>query len=241
MEERQMKALALFVVAGLGSVASATTYTDSSNDLFDNSFGHLDITSVDVTHDATNITFVVNVRGSIDAGAGGANWGKYCIGIDTPGSALQDTTNGWGRNVSWGGQGIDFWVGTWADNSFPLGMGGELRQMSGNDDFTNTLLDATYTTGTMISGTTAAFSQTIVISRAAIGMTGDGTFCFDVLTTGGTGNDPGVDHLSQSGLATTDWSVQSTAGTFLCYTIPSPGALALMGVGGMLVARRRRA
>ncbi len=230
---------AMLAIAGLASAASATTYTDAQNDLFDNGFGHLDITSVDVSHDATYITFVVNVRGSIDASAGGSNWGKYCIGIDT-GAAGGDAANGWGRNVSWGsGQGIDFWVGTWADNSFPMGMGGELRQMDGIGG--NTLLDATYTTNTLIQGSTAAFSQTIKISRAAIGMAGNGTFRFDVLSTGGTGNDPGVDHLSRADLATTDWSVQSVSGSFLSYTIPTPGALALMGMGGLVAARRRRA
>ena len=233
------KVLALLAVAGLASAAQATIYTDSQNELFDNGFGHLDIASVDVTHDANWITFVVNTRGSIDAGNGGANWGKYCIGIDT-GAAGGDAGNGWGRNVSWGsGQGIDFWVGTWADNSFPMGMGGELRQMDGVGG--NTLLDATYTTGTMIQGSTAAFSQTIRISRAAIGLAGDGSFCFDVISTGGTASDPGVDHLSRSDMATSDWSVQSVAGTFACYTIPTPGAAALLGLGGLVAARRRRA
>lgn len=232
------KTLALLAVAGLASAAQATvTYTDSQNELFDNGFGHLDITSVDVSHDATWITFVVNVRGSIDPNAGGSSWGKYCIGIDT-GAAGGDAANGWGRNVSWNGQGIDFWVGTWADNG-GYGMGGELRQMDGVGG--NTLLDATYTTGTLIQGTTAAFSQTVKISRAAIGLAGNGSFGFDVLTTGGGGGDPGVDHLSRSDLATTDWSVQSVAGNFATYTIPTPGAVALLGLGGLVASRRRRA
>lgn len=230
---------AVLAAAGLATAASATTYTDSQNELFDNGFGHLDIASVDVTHDANFITFVINVRGSIDAGAGGSNWGKYCLGIDT-GAVGGDAGNGWGRNVSWGsGQGIDFYVGSWADNSFPMGMGGELRQMDGVGG--NTLLDATYTTGTLINGSTAAFSQTISISRAAIGMGGNGTFRFDVFSTGGTGSDPGVDHLSRSDAATDGWGTQSVSGQFLSYTIPTPGALALMGMGGLIAARRRRA
>jgi hypothetical protein len=229
------KVLGLLVVAGLASVAQASvTYTDAQNELFDNGFGHLDITNVDVSHNASSITFVINVRGSIDAGAGGSNWGKYCIGIDT-GAVGGASDNGWGRNVSWGTNGIDFWVGTWADNSFPFGMGGELRSQPGG-----ALVDATYTTGTMISGSTATFSQTIVLSRAALGLTGNDTFRFDVLTTGG-GADPGVDHLSRSDLATTDWSVQSVSGDFLSYTIPTPGAAALLGLGGLVAARRRRA
>lgn len=232
---------AVLAAAGLATAASATTYTDSQNELFDNGFGHLDIASVDVTHDANFITFTINVRGSIDAGAGGSNWGKYCIGIDT-GSVGGDTTNGWGRNVSWGaGQGIEFYVGSWADAGFPFGGGAELRQMSGLNDGSNTLLDATYTTNTLIQASTAAFSQTLSVSRAAIGMGGNGTFRFDIFTTGGGGADPGVDHLSRGDAATDGWGTQSVSGQFLSYTIPTPGALALMGMGGLIAARRRRA
>lgn len=226
--------LALLAVAGIASAASATTYTDSQNDLFDNGFGHLDITSVDVTHDATYITFVINVRTSLDAPN---DWGKYCIGIDMPGNATNDTTNGWGRNVSWGGQGIDFYVGSWVDG----GGGAELRAMSGNDDNSNVLLDATYTTNTLVQHSISSFARTIRIDRAAIGIPANGSFNFDVFTTANGGGDPGVDHLSRSDLATTDWSVQSVAGTFLTYTIPTPGALALVGMGGLVAARRRRA
>lgn len=230
------KVLGLLVVAGLASAAQANvTFNDAQNDLFDNGFGHLDITSVNVSHNASSITFVINVRGSIDAGAGGSNWGKYCIGIDT-GAVGGASDNGWGRNISWGSNGIDFWVGSWADNSFPFGMGGELRSQPGG-----ALLDATYTTGTLISGSTAAFSQTIVLSRAALGLTGNDTFRFDVVSTGGTGSDPGVDHLSRADLATPGWADQSVAGQFRSYTIPTPGAAALLGLGGLVAARRRRA
>ena len=195
----------------------------------------MDITSVDVTHDANFITFAINLRGSIDAGSGGTDWGKYCIGIDT-GAAGGDTSNGWGRNISWGGQGIDFWVGSWVDS----GGGAELRQMSGANDNSNTLLDATYVNNLLIQASQTAFTRTIKIDRAAIGMAGNGTFRFDVLTTG-SNFDPGVDHLSRSDLATTDWPVQSVAGQFSSYTIPTPGAAAVLGLGGLLAARRRRA
>ncbi len=227
---------AVLAAAGLATAASATTYTDSQNELFDNGMGHMDITSVDVTHDANFITFAINLRGSIDAGTGGTDWGKYCIGIDT-GAVGGDTSNGWGRNVNWGsGQGIEFWVGSWVDS----GGGAELRQMSGANDNSNTLLDATYSTNTLINASQTAFTRTITVSRSAIGMAGNGTFRFDVLTTG-SNFDPGVDHLSRSDAATDGWGTQSVAGQFLSYTIPTPGALALMGMGGLVAARRRRA
>jgi uncharacterized protein (TIGR03382 family) len=227
------KAFALLALCGLAGVASATTYNDAQNELFDNSFGHLDITSVDVTHDATNITFTINVRSSLDDTA----WGKYCIGIDT-GAAGGSPNNGWGRNVSWGGGGIDWYLGTWADdggNNF----GGELRSVAG---FAPAMPDyATWLGNFPGTGSSTGTQQVITVSRAALGLTGDGTFCFDVFTTGGGGSDPGVDHLSRSDMATPGWGDQSTSGTFLCYTIPAPGAAALLGLGGLVMARRRRA
>ncbi|QOJ01414.1 MAG: hypothetical protein HRU70_13320 [Phycisphaeraceae bacterium] len=231
-----MKTLcAAMIVAGLASVASADIYTDSHNDLFDNGFANLDITQVEVTHDATNIYFAITLRGNIDD----TTWGKYCIGINT-GAPGGDTTNGWGRNVSWNGQTINYWVGTWADDG-GNGFGGELRQMTGNNNGSNTLLAATYINGGdgIIGGTATGFVQFISVSRASLGLTGNDAFTFDILTTG-NGADPGVDHLSRSDPATGGWGETSVAGEFLRYQIPSPGAAALLGLGGLLAARRRR-
>ncbi len=228
------KALALLAVAGLASAAQASvTFTDSQNDLFDNGFGHLDISSVEVSHDATNITFTINVRSSLDD----TNWGKYCIGIDT-GVAGGDAGNGWARPVSWNGQGIDWYVGSWADDNGG-NFGAELRSPTGflpnGPDY------ATWLNNFPGSGSSIGTQQIITISRAALGLTGDSSFCFDVFTSGGGGGDPGVDHLSRSDLATTDWGVGSVSGNFLCYTIPTPGAAALLGLGGLVASRRRRA
>lgn len=228
-----MKIAALTALVAVAGAASAdVTYTDSSNELFNNGFDHLDITSVVVGHDANNLYFTVNVRGSLDA----TSWGKYCIGINTPGG-VDSTGNGWGRNISWGGQGIDFWAASWADdggNNF----GGELRQMTNASNNDNNLLAATYGAAG-ISGSSIGTQQTFTISRALLGLNGNDTFTFDVITTG-SGFDPGVDHLSRADQATSDWSVQSVAGNFNSYTIPTPGSAALLGMGALAFGRRRR-
>ncbi len=132
-----MKTVAMLAALAMSSAAmAAQTYGDSSNELFDNGFGHLDIVSVTVSHDASSLFFDIETRSSLSD----TNWGKYCIGINT-GAANPDTSNGWGRNrITWGGQSINYWIGTWADG----GSGGEVRQMSGMNDFSNTLVDATY-------------------------------------------------------------------------------------------------
>ena len=229
-----MKMAALIALAAVAGVANAdVTYTDSSNDLFNNGFDHLDITSVVVGHDATNLYFTVNVRGSLDASA----WGKYCIGINTPGG-VNSSGNGWARPISWGGQGIDYWVGSWADdggNNF----GGEVRQMLNAGDNSNNLLAATYG-APGLSGSSIGTQQMFTVSRALLGLGGNDTFTFDVISSGGGSNDPGVDHLSRADQATPDWSVASTAGAFSSYTIPTPGTVALLGMGALALVRRRR-
>ena len=223
------KIFALLAVAGLASAASASVvYNDTVGDNFDNppegAYDHMDITSVVVSHDATNLYFNVTVRGNAE----NRSWAKFCIGIDT-GAVGGSSGNAWGRNVNWGaGQGIDFWIGSWNDNGGPFVFGS-----SGVDVMTGGNNGG-------VSGTSGLTTQNFVISRAALGLIGDQTFRFDVLTTGG-GADPGVDHLSNPNQASPGWGTTSQAGTFLSYTIPTPGALALVGIGGLVAARRRRA
>lgn len=217
------------LAAAAGIAGAQVTYNDAANDLFDNGFAHLDILSVTVSHDATDLYFTITTRGDVSS----PNWGKFCIGIDVAGG-VNDAGNGWNRPINWNGQGIDFWVGTWADNP---GFGGELRAMNGSGG--NVLLDATYTTGTLINGTSTV-TQNIRVSRAPMGLVDGSTFNFDVLTSGGGGGDPGVDHLSRGDQATPGWGTPSVAGQFLSYTIPAPGAMALLGLGGLMIARRRR-
>jgi uncharacterized protein (TIGR03382 family) len=229
-----MKMAALIALGAIAGAANAdVTYTDSQNELFDNGFGHLDIASVTVGHDAANLYFTLTLRSSVDA----TTWGKYCIGIDSPNASVNSSGNGWGRNVNWNGQGIDFWAAAWVDNG-GSDFGGELRGMtnSGNND--NNLLAATYSTPG-ISGSAIGDVVMFSLSRSTLGLNEGDTFRFDVLTTG-SGADPGVDHLSRLDQSTSGWGVTSVAGEFLSYTIPTPGSAALLGLGALAVGRRRR-
>lgn len=234
MREHTMKMAALAAMVAVAGAASAdVTYTDSTGELFDNGFTHLDIASVVVGHDASTVSFTLNLVGDVDA----TNWGKYGIGINTSGASVNSSGNGWSRNINWNGQGIDFWAASWVDDG-GSNFGGELRRMDNSSNNDNTLLAATYG-DPGISGTAAGFQVTFVLSRALLGLSDGDTFTFDVITTGG-GNDPGVDHLSRLDMSTDGWGTTSVSGNFLSYTVPAPGSLALLGLGGLVAGRRRR-
>lgn len=217
------------------SAAHADVYNDASGDLFDNSFGHLDIGSVELTNDATWLYISIQTGADIDAN----NWGKYGIAIDNGQGGASDDSNGWGRPISWG-RGITHWSASWADDG-GSGVGGEIYSWDGA---AWSLDGATWAGDTNIVGDDSSHflgiqKWQIMLSDLGVGV-GD-TIEFDVITSGGGGGDPGVDHLSRSDLATSDWSIPSVAGDFRSYTIvPAPGTFALLGLGGLAATRRRR-
>ncbi len=244
-KETTWGAAALLAMAGS---AFAVDYADNTGShlaggdvhdfFYSQGFTHLDIVNVAVSNDATNLYFDITVDADIDATV----WGKYVVGIDTGANAGDNSTDpgSWNRNVDWG-RGITDFLGTWADDGGGSGMGGELRQWDGA---AWGLTDATYLGGGLIGGSDAGHAagvQSVWVSMAALGVGIGDSIEFDVFSSGGNGGDPGVDHLSRSDFATDDWGVQSVAGDFLKYRIvPAPSSLALMGLGGLVAARRRR-
>lgn len=214
--------LALVAVAGIATAAqAAVTYNDAQNDLFDNGFANLDITSVVVSHDASNLYVTVNTRGY-------QNWTKYMMYFRTSNTFDDTNSNAWIRPVTLNTN-IDRYVGSWVDQ-------GSNNQQNWSWDGLQWNLDNTTSNDQSQTGSNAV---TFTISRAFLGLTGNGTVYFDVATSGG-GNDPGVDHLSRSTQATTFWDQPSSTGDFAAYVIPAPGALALVGLGGLVAGRRRR-
>lgn len=226
---------ALALAAGF---ASADVYNDNSGnhlsggDLHDffqsQGFDHLDIVSVEVTNDATNLNISITLNADIDA----TNWGNYMVAIDS--KAGGDTGNGWGRPMNWGGVEIDHWIGTWANDG-----GSATNGQVWNYDGAAWNLDAG------LSGTDdsnhAGGVQSFSVALADLGVSVGDTIFFDVMTSGGGGGDPGVDHLSRSDFATDQWGTPSDSGQFLSYTlVPAPGTAALLGLGGLAAVRRRR-
>jgi MYXO-CTERM domain-containing protein len=203
------------------AAANAGVYNDPTFDLFDNGFDNLDISSVDVSDDGVNLSISVTTRGF-------QNWTKYMMYFDT--SPIGGTSsNAWSRPVDLSGAAIEYYLGSWVDAP------------SNNTQFVSWTGSAwNWGSETMLTNSVQGNSVKWTISLAAMGLSAGQTFYFDVATSGG-GNDPGVDHLSRSTPATPGWGTASTAGPFLAYTVtPAPGAVALLGVAGLVGTRRRR-
>lgn len=221
----------------VGAAGAQTVYNDNTGNHLDGGdlhdffasqgFGHLDIVSVTIGNDATNLYVDVQFAGDLDA----TNWGKYALAINN-GTSPSDAGNGWGRNIDWNGQTITHWVATWADDG-GSGIGGQVWSFDGGWNETAGLAGAD-------DSQHGAGRQIFSVALADLGLAIGDTFLFDFISTGG-GNDPGVDHLSNAAFATDDWGVTSMAGAFMSYTVvPAPGAMALLGLGGLTATRRRR-
>jgi MYXO-CTERM domain-containing protein len=219
-----MRSLSLLAVGVLASSAHAglagnsQNYNDAFLDTFDNGLDNLDIGLVTMSDDGVNLTISVETRGF-------QNWTKYMIYLDT--AAGGTTSNAWGRPVNLTSE-IEHYIGSWvdapSDNAQLWSWGGSWNQTG---TLTNTV------SGNVVSWT---------MSLASLGLSGGETIYFDIATSGGGSNDPGVDHLSRSDLATSGWGEASTSGDFLAYQVsgvPAPGAIALLGLAG-LAGRRRR-
>jgi hypothetical protein len=167
------------------------------------------------------------------------------IGIANQKTAGTQSGNGWGRpiNLNAGGtNGLTHWIGSWVD-----GGGGSQLWTNGSSGWSGPASPA----GFAVSGG-ATSTITYTVSRASIGMVGDGTLYFDAYSSGGGGGDGAIDALSRSNASVSNWgdsfttsgiasgtSASTTGGAF-AYSIPAPGAFALLGVAGLLGARRRR-
>ena len=212
--------MAMVAVAG---VASASLYTDATGDEFSGNT-ILDIVSVEVQNDATDITFTVNLNGDPTT-ATVSDWGKYLIGIDSVVGG--DTAgNAWGRPISMS-SGMDYWIGSWVDS------GGGAETYSWDGAAWN-LDNATYSPPSDIGVPSVDTSSvTLTTSLASLGLSVSDTFTFDVFTTGGNGSDGAMDALSDPGVIG-DWGTAYDSTSTLQYTVvPEPATIGLLGVAGL--------
>jgi hypothetical protein len=171
------------------------TYNDATGDLHDGTgggdnfsgFTHLDIASVEVTNDASDITFTITLNGNI-ASAGGVDWGKYMVGIDSLDSDPGDSGPGgnpWGPRPIIMPDGMDYWIGSWADG------GGGHQVWNYNDTTPGTWANPAGNEPVDLSNA-AAGKISFTASLAELGLDmGDGFF-FDVYSSGGGGGDGAI-------------------------------------------------
>ena len=198
--------------------------------------GTLDLVSMEVSHTATDIQFKLTVNGNI----GSTDWGKFMVGIANNKGNGTTTSDGWNRPITMSANGgMTSWLGSWVDG----GGGAEnyIKQASWG------LIGASYN-GNFGNFALAAGAQstiTVGISIASIGMSIGDTFSFDAYSSGGGNADSAIDALANPSVAVTSWgqaydSGTSTSFSYTLTAIPAPGAIALVGLAG-LVARRRKA
>ena len=215
------------LIAGSLNANPGVVFNDSATDIGNvaDAGGTANILSCEVSHTATDIQFSLTVNGNVP----GTDWAKFMIGISSPGSATKTTSgNGWSRPINFSNDGgMNYWFGSWVD----WGGGAQL--------WNNT---ASGWAGP-VPGASITFSGnnvTMKVNRAAIGMAGNGTFLFDVYTSGGGGSDGAIDALSTNSASMSNWGDSFTTTNALSYSIPAPGAVALVGLAG-LIGRRRKA
>jgi hypothetical protein len=223
---------------------ASTVYPDPTGDTFTGAGGGiLDITSVEVSNDATDVSFTFNLAGDVVA----TDWGKYMVGISKNNGTGDTAGNGWGRPISMNPAGMNYWIGSWVDS----GNGAELYTW-GSGPGPWSLTEATYNAppNNLISISKNTTSVTVKVPLAKVGLNPGDSFLFDAFTSGGGGGDSAVDALSSSVPSIADWGnpYNSPGNTGLSqYTVtavPEPLSLALIGVGALTVGigckRRRR-
>lgn len=227
------KLLTLIAIGALASTANAVTYNDSVGDVFTGAGGGiLDIVSMEVTNDLSNITFKFTLNGDVVA----TDWGKYMIGIDNaPGG---DTAgNGWARPIN-APSGMDLWLGSWVDS----GNGLETYSYGGAWGLTG----ATYNGTPGLSISKSGNTVTLDVGLANLGLAPGNIIFFDAFTSGGNTSDSAVDSLANPNVSISDWPGPYSYGpgtnnpelTYL--VVPEPTTLTVLGLGALALIRRRR-
>ena len=216
-------------LGGGGEAAHAATYPDSTGEEFSGN-AHLDISSVDVTNDATHLTFKINLVGNPVT----TQWGKYLIGIDSVAGG-NTTGNGWGKPIAMS-SGMDFWVGSWVD----FGSGFEIYQdNAGSWVREHATYDAVDPLATPVVDAT---SVTLTMPLSYLDLSLGSTFNFDVYTSGGGGGDSANDASSNPAQSIADWPGPYNSGAVVSsfQVVPEPASVAALGMMALALGRRRR-
>jgi hypothetical protein len=231
------------LLAGVALQAQAapgvTTYNDAINDIdpgISTGSGTLDLVKMEVSNTASDVVFQLTVNGNI----GSTDWGKFMIGIANNKGYGTSSSDGWARPITMSANGgMTNWIGSWVDG----GGGAENRSNQTSWGLTGATYNGNFGGFSLSAGAQSTITYTVSI--ASLGMSIGDTFSFDAYSSGGGGGDSAVDALANPNVAITSWGqpYDSGASNSFSYTlsaVPAPGAIALIGVAG-LMGRRRRA
>jgi len=231
------------LLAGVALQAHAapgvTTFNDAINDIdpgIATGSGTLDLVKMEVSNTNSDVMFKLTVNGNI----GSTDWGKFMIGIANNKGYGTSSSDGWARPITMSANGgMTNWIGSWVD-----GVGGaENRSNQTSWGLTGATYNGNFGGFSLSAG--AQSTITFTVSIASLGMSIGDTFSFDAYSSGGGGGDSAVDALANPNVSITSWGqpYDSGASNSFSYTlsaVPAPGAIALIGVAG-LMGRRRRA
>jgi hypothetical protein len=230
------------LLAGVALQAHAapgvTTFNDAINDIapgISTGNGSLDLVKMEVSNTATDVVFQLTVNGNIV----GDDWGKFMIGIANNKGYGTSSSDGWGRPITMSANGgMTNWIGSWVDG----GGGAENRSNQTSWGLTGATYNGNFGGFSLSAG--AQSTITFTVSIASLGMSIGDTFSFDAYSSGGGDGDSAVDALANPNYAISSWgqAYDSGASNSYSYTlgaIPAPGAIALIGVAGLLGRRRR--
>jgi len=183
--------------------ASAETYYDAIAEEFSGSSA-LDITSVEVTTEGTDLLFKINLSGNPLT----STFGKYMIGIQGSGGAASG--NGWLRPISIS-SGMRYWIGSWVD----WGTGFQVWAYENN----------AWVLKRSGTPTLSASSVQLRVSLEEIGSGYGNIVKFDAYSSVGTGDvESAADALSASTSTITSWTQWFTSGTLSQYQVPAAPA-----------------
>jgi hypothetical protein len=230
------------LLAGVALQAHAapgvTTFNDAINDIdpgISTGSGTLDLVKMEVSNTESDVMFKLTVNGNI----GSTDWGKFMIGIANNKGYGTSSSDGWGRPITMSANGgMTNWIGSWVDG----GGGAENRSNQTSWGLTGATYNGNFGGFSLSAG--AQSTITFTVSIASLGMSIGDTFSFDAYSSGGNNGDSAVDALANPNVAITSWGqpYDSGASNSFSYTlsaVPAPGAIALMGVAGLLGRRRR--
>ena len=232
-----------FIVTAAASTAQAqvTSYSDASGDIDPNiatAGGTLDLLGMEISNTASDIVFRLTVNGDIAS----TDWGKFMVGIAKVGGSGTTSGNGWNRPINMNAAGgMTNWLGGWVNG----GGGGEsyVFQSAAWSRVGATWQGNFPGSYSIAAGATSTVTWTV--SLTSMGLSLGDTFLFDAYSSGGSDPDSAVDALANPNISVTGWNGPYTSGgsnPIYSYTVvPAPGAVALLGLAGLIAGRRRRA